>query len=186
MPFEYEQVGKYQDPRDACVAVVEEAYRIWLKYETRTDDITVIVVHIDGLRDVRRIFFSCWSPWIIILFKTNFEFGSKVSAGWCVIFFLQNKSQKSPSVDIRPHRLFHPILLSQKMKWSHQRSRGQFALHQVFGVLVRLLMTLKHHVYTLSLSQRLLAKRYFTVPSCEPSGALCQYHRAHMFPYLQF
>lgn len=87
MPFEYEQVGKYQDPRDACVAVVEEAYRIWLKYETRTDDITVIVVHIDGLRDVRRIFFSCWSPWIIILFKTDFEFGSKVSAGWCVIFF---------------------------------------------------------------------------------------------------
>lgn len=86
MPFEYEQVGKYQDPRDACVAVVEEAYRIWLKYETRTDDITVIVVHIDGLRDVRRIFFSCWSPWIIILLKQILGLGLKFGLVGVLLF----------------------------------------------------------------------------------------------------
>lgn len=85
MPFEYEQVGKYQDPRDACVAVVEEAYRIWLKYETRTDDITVIVVHIDGLRDVRRILFMLLTMAYNIV-KTNFGFDPQVLAGWCVTF----------------------------------------------------------------------------------------------------
>ncbi|XP_065851430.1 protein phosphatase 2C and cyclic nucleotide-binding/kinase domain-containing protein [Euphorbia lathyris] len=44
-----EMVAKYGDPRDACAAIVAESYRLWLQYETRTDDITVIVVHIDGL-----------------------------------------------------------------------------------------------------------------------------------------
>lgn len=43
------QVAKYKDPRDACAAIVAESYRLWLQYETRTDDITVIVVHINGL-----------------------------------------------------------------------------------------------------------------------------------------
>ena len=47
--LEYFQVAKYKDPRDACAAIVAESYRLWLQYETRTDDITVIVVHIDGL-----------------------------------------------------------------------------------------------------------------------------------------
>ncbi|WCJ42524.1 Protein phosphatase 2C and cyclic nucleotide-binding/kinase domain-containing protein [Euphorbia peplus] len=46
-----EMVAKYEDPRDACAAIVAESYRLWLQYETRTDDITVIVVHIDGLTD---------------------------------------------------------------------------------------------------------------------------------------
>eukprot|EP00257_Ricinus_communis_P014156 XP_015571762.1 protein phosphatase 2C and cyclic nucleotide-binding/kinase domain-containing protein isoform X2 [Ricinus communis] len=46
-----EMVAKYKDPRDACAAIVAEAYRLWLQYETRTDDITVIVVHVDGLTD---------------------------------------------------------------------------------------------------------------------------------------
>ncbi|KAL5768782.1 hypothetical protein ACOSP7_015327 [Xanthoceras sorbifolium] len=44
-----DMVAKYKDPRDACAAIVAEAYRLWLQYETRTDDITVIVVHINGL-----------------------------------------------------------------------------------------------------------------------------------------
>ncbi|CAI0390200.1 unnamed protein product [Linum tenue] len=42
-------VAKYEDPRDACAAIVAESYRLWLQYETRTDDITIIVVHINGL-----------------------------------------------------------------------------------------------------------------------------------------
>ncbi|KAF2283025.1 hypothetical protein GH714_043392 [Hevea brasiliensis] len=46
-----EMVEKYKDPRDACAAIVAESYRLWLQYETRTDDITVIVVHVDGLTD---------------------------------------------------------------------------------------------------------------------------------------
>ncbi|XP_024362435.1 probable protein phosphatase 2C 35 [Physcomitrium patens] len=44
-------VALYQDPKEACLAVVKEAHRLWLKYETRTDDITIIVVHVDGLKD---------------------------------------------------------------------------------------------------------------------------------------
>lgn len=47
------QVANFKDPRDACAAIVAESYRLWLQYETRTDDITVIVVHINGLTDVR-------------------------------------------------------------------------------------------------------------------------------------
>ncbi|CAN0901514.1 Protein phosphatase 2C and cyclic nucleotide-binding/kinase domain-containing protein [Linum grandiflorum] len=44
-----DMVAKYKDPRDACAAIVAESYRLWLQYETRTDDITIIVVHINGL-----------------------------------------------------------------------------------------------------------------------------------------
>ncbi|KAJ7549507.1 hypothetical protein O6H91_07G056700 [Diphasiastrum complanatum] len=46
-----DMVSKFKDPRDACAAVVTESYRLWLQYETRTDDITIIVVFIDGLED---------------------------------------------------------------------------------------------------------------------------------------
>ncbi|KAK9947785.1 hypothetical protein M0R45_003390 [Rubus argutus] len=46
-----DMVAKYKDPRDACAAIVAESYKLWLQYETRTDDITVIVVHVDGLTD---------------------------------------------------------------------------------------------------------------------------------------
>ncbi|XP_062090856.1 protein phosphatase 2C and cyclic nucleotide-binding/kinase domain-containing protein [Humulus lupulus] len=46
-----DMVAKYKDPRDACAAIVAESYRRWLQYETRTDDITIIVVHIDGLTE---------------------------------------------------------------------------------------------------------------------------------------
>ncbi|XP_054812249.1 protein phosphatase 2C and cyclic nucleotide-binding/kinase domain-containing protein isoform X2 [Prosopis cineraria] len=46
-----EMVSKFKDPRDACAAIVAESYRLWLQYETRTDDITIIVVHINGLND---------------------------------------------------------------------------------------------------------------------------------------
>ncbi|XP_059431761.1 protein phosphatase 2C and cyclic nucleotide-binding/kinase domain-containing protein [Corylus avellana] len=47
-----DMVAKFKDPRDACAAIVAESYRLWLQYETRTDDITVIVVHINGLTDI--------------------------------------------------------------------------------------------------------------------------------------
>lgn len=44
-----DMVAKFKDPRDACAAIVAESYRLWLQFETRTDDITVLVVHINGL-----------------------------------------------------------------------------------------------------------------------------------------
>ncbi|OEL15911.1 Protein phosphatase 2C and cyclic nucleotide-binding/kinase domain-containing protein [Dichanthelium oligosanthes] len=47
-----DMISKYKDPRDACAEIVAESYRLWLQYETRTDDITIIVVHINGLTDM--------------------------------------------------------------------------------------------------------------------------------------
>ncbi|XP_042038746.1 protein phosphatase 2C and cyclic nucleotide-binding/kinase domain-containing protein-like isoform X3 [Salvia splendens] len=46
-----DMVAQHKEPRDACAAIVAESYRRWLQYETRTDDITVIVVHVNGLND---------------------------------------------------------------------------------------------------------------------------------------
>lgn len=44
-----DMVAEHIDPCSACAAVVAESYRLWLHYETRTDDITIIVVRINGL-----------------------------------------------------------------------------------------------------------------------------------------
>lgn len=45
-------MAKFADPRDACSAIAAESYRIWLEHERRTDDITIIVVHIKDMCDV--------------------------------------------------------------------------------------------------------------------------------------
>lgn len=42
-------VARYTDPRDACAAIAGESYKLWLEHENRTDDITIIIVHIKGL-----------------------------------------------------------------------------------------------------------------------------------------
>ena len=44
-----DMVAKYDDPQEAARAVVQESYRLWLQYETRTDDITCIVIALKGL-----------------------------------------------------------------------------------------------------------------------------------------
>ncbi|XP_052191223.1 probable protein phosphatase 2C 35 isoform X2 [Diospyros lotus] len=44
-----EMVARYADPRDACSAIAAESYRLWLEHESRTDDITIIIVHINKL-----------------------------------------------------------------------------------------------------------------------------------------
>ncbi|KAI3792796.1 hypothetical protein L2E82_06687 [Cichorium intybus] len=44
-----DMVDRYMDPRGACSAVVAESYKSWLEHENRTDDITIIVVHVNGL-----------------------------------------------------------------------------------------------------------------------------------------
>lgn len=46
------QAAKFADPQDACSAIAAESYRRWLTNDTRTDDITIIVVHIEGLHNV--------------------------------------------------------------------------------------------------------------------------------------
>lgn len=43
------QVAKFDDPHEACLSVVAESYRLWLQYETRTDDITMIMLQLVGL-----------------------------------------------------------------------------------------------------------------------------------------
>lgn len=43
------QASKYDDPQESAIALVAEAYRLWLEVETRTDDITAIVIRIEEL-----------------------------------------------------------------------------------------------------------------------------------------
>ncbi|OVA11391.1 Protein phosphatase 2C (PP2C)-like domain [Macleaya cordata] len=44
-------VVRHTDPRDACAAITGESYRLWLEHENRTDDITIIIVHIKDLHN---------------------------------------------------------------------------------------------------------------------------------------
>ncbi|KAF3784118.1 putative protein phosphatase 2C 35 [Nymphaea thermarum] len=44
-----DMVSAFKDPRDACAAIATESYRLWLDHESRTDDITIIIVRINGL-----------------------------------------------------------------------------------------------------------------------------------------
>jgi len=39
--------AKFADPLEACRAVVAESYELWLQYELRTDDITMICIFVD-------------------------------------------------------------------------------------------------------------------------------------------
>lgn len=39
-------VSQYEDPLEGARAIVAEAYRLWLQYEVRTDDITIIVLRL--------------------------------------------------------------------------------------------------------------------------------------------
>jgi len=41
--------AKFSDPLEACRAVVAESYELWLQYELRTDDITMICIFVDSL-----------------------------------------------------------------------------------------------------------------------------------------
>lgn len=41
--------AKFVDPIEACQAVISEAYELWLQYELRTDDITMICIFIDKI-----------------------------------------------------------------------------------------------------------------------------------------
>jgi hypothetical protein len=49
---EFVQVAMHPDPRDACSAIAAESYKLWLEHENRTDDITIIIVHIRDAQNV--------------------------------------------------------------------------------------------------------------------------------------
>uniref|UniRef100_A0A7S4AAN9 cGMP-dependent protein kinase n=1 Tax=Pseudo-nitzschia australis TaxID=44445 RepID=A0A7S4AAN9_9STRA len=42
---------KFTDPLEACRAVVAESYELWLQYELRTDDITMICMFVEALTE---------------------------------------------------------------------------------------------------------------------------------------
>ncbi|KAJ8766477.1 hypothetical protein K2173_022536 [Erythroxylum novogranatense] len=46
-----DMVARYKDPRDACAVIAGDSYKLWLEHENRTDDITMIIVHIKDLCD---------------------------------------------------------------------------------------------------------------------------------------
>jgi hypothetical protein len=43
-----DMVAQRTDPLEACRAIVAQSYELWLQYEVRTDDITIIALFIEG------------------------------------------------------------------------------------------------------------------------------------------
>lgn len=50
-----EIIEQFDDMLEACQAIVSESYRLWLQYEVRTDDITCIIINLEGLVDDDRV-----------------------------------------------------------------------------------------------------------------------------------
>lgn len=46
-----EMIAKYQNPIEAAKHVVAEAYRLWLTFDERTDDITIIIIYFADIKD---------------------------------------------------------------------------------------------------------------------------------------
>lgn len=45
-----DMISKFEDPLLAAKHVVAESYRLWLQYDERTDDITMIIINLDDIR----------------------------------------------------------------------------------------------------------------------------------------
>lgn len=45
-----EAVERFDDPLAAAKHVVQEAFRTWLRYEVRTDDITIVIIFIEDFK----------------------------------------------------------------------------------------------------------------------------------------
>eukprot|EP00571_Detonula_confervacea_P006864 CAMPEP_0172316432 /NCGR_PEP_ID=MMETSP1058-20130122/28156_1 /TAXON_ID=83371 /ORGANISM="Detonula confervacea, Strain CCMP 353" /LENGTH=755 /DNA_ID=CAMNT_0013030733 /DNA_START=57 /DNA_END=2324 /DNA_ORIENTATION=- len=54
--------AKFTDPLEACRAVVAESYELWLQYELRTDDITMICIFVDDVDSTKCLQGSVISP----------------------------------------------------------------------------------------------------------------------------
>lgn len=46
-----EAVARFSDPLAAAKHVVQDAFRTWLRYEVRTDDITIVVLFIEDFKE---------------------------------------------------------------------------------------------------------------------------------------
>lgn len=46
-----EAVERFKDPLAAAKHIVQESFRTWLRYEVRTDDITIIVIFIEDFKE---------------------------------------------------------------------------------------------------------------------------------------
>jgi hypothetical protein len=46
-----DMIAQRADPLEACRAIVAQAYELWLQYEVRTDDISIIAIYIQGGQD---------------------------------------------------------------------------------------------------------------------------------------
>lgn len=44
-----DMIAKFTDPIEAAKYVVSEAYRLWLTYDDRTDDITIIIIYFESI-----------------------------------------------------------------------------------------------------------------------------------------
>ena len=71
--------AKFSDPLEACRAVVAESYELWLQYELRTDDITMICLFIDQVDDSRTFANSFFSASSRLLDGVSTEFKPPVS-----------------------------------------------------------------------------------------------------------
>lgn len=54
-----EAVQRFSDPLSAAKHMVQESFRTWLRYEIRTDDITVIVLFIENFKEGQGQLVSC-------------------------------------------------------------------------------------------------------------------------------
>lgn len=50
-PASLAQVAKYDNPYDAAKALVAHGYKLWLQHETRTDDITAVILFLDWAKE---------------------------------------------------------------------------------------------------------------------------------------
>lgn len=46
-----EAVEQFSDPLAAAKHVVQDAFRTWLRYEVRTDDITIVIMFIEDFKE---------------------------------------------------------------------------------------------------------------------------------------
>ncbi len=62
-------VANFADPLEACKAVVAESYRLWLQYEVRTDDITMIAIYINANKAATVLSPSGGTIYVIVLLQ---------------------------------------------------------------------------------------------------------------------
>ena len=55
-------VSAFSEPLAACRTIIAEAYGLWLQFDVRTDDITMILAFIDTASNMNEEARACRSP----------------------------------------------------------------------------------------------------------------------------